>query len=240
MRFALLLVVVPFICSCSEKTMAVETGFLTKTITDADGSEHKYVVFVPKSYDAKTPTPLVVFLHGAGERGEDNEKQVAVGLGPVVRKQADTFPAIVVFPQAKRNWKLDESDLNRAIAELDAVEKEYNIDKSRVYATGLSMGGRGTWDIVCAQPDRFAAAAIICGFFDLDRADALAKIPTWFFHGEADPVVPVTTSRDAVAKLKELKADVRYNEYPEVQHDSWLNAYDEPELFTWLFAQKRK
>ncbi|MBX7167096.1 MAG: dienelactone hydrolase family protein [Pirellulales bacterium] len=221
------------------ESRAVETGFLSRSYQDAEGVEHKYVVFVPAAYDGNTPFPLIIFLHGAGERGTDNEKQVAVGLGPVVRKQAATFPAIVLFPQAEKSWMAGSPDLQRAAAELDRVEQDYRVDLTRVYATGLSMGGRGTWDLVASHPDRFAAAALICGFYNFDTIEPLAKIPTWFFHGDSDPVVPVRNSRQAHEKLKALNAAVQYTEYPGVKHDSWLQAYDTAELYTWLFAQRR-
>lgn len=238
MRIAVALLLATFVL-CPESAMAVETGFVERSYKDDAGAEHRYVVFVPKSYDGTKETPLVVFLHGAGERGTDNKKQVEVGLGPAVRRQADTFPAIVLFPQAEKTWVLDSDDQKRALAELAQVEAEFKVDRTREYVTGLSMGGRGTYDLIRAQPDRFAAAGIICGFFDLDAIEPVSKLPTWFFHGAADPVVSVKNSRDAVAKLKELGADVRYSEYPQVLHNSWIQAYDEPEFFTWLFSHQR-
>lgn len=233
------LIVLVLVLPSLNEVLAVETGFLTRAYQDAAGAEHKYVVFVPAAYDGQTAMPAVIFLHGAGERGTDNEKQVAVGLGPVVRKQAATFPAIVLFPQAEKSWMAGSPDLQRAAAELDRVEQEFRVDLDRVYVTGLSMGGRGTWDLVASHPGRFAAAAAVCGFYNFDTIEELAKIPTWFFHGAADPVVPVRNSQQASKMLRELRADVQYTEYPEVKHDSWIQAYDTAELYTWMFGKRR-
>lgn len=177
-------------------------------------------------------------MHGAGERGTNNWAQVEVGLGPVVRRQAESFPAIVFFPQARLDWSKDRPDLNRAMAEFGRVEQEFNIDPDRVYVSGISMGGRGTWDAVHLCPHRFAAAVPVCGFFDKAIAPLL-KLPLWFFHGADDSVVPVRHSRDAVSALRSAGAVVRYTEYHDVDHDSWVRAYDTPELFEWMFKQKR-
>ncbi len=216
----------------------VETGFLDRSYEDAAGERHQYVVFVPAAYDPEKPWPLIVFLHGAGERGTDNREQVSVGLGPVVRRQLDTFPALVLFPQARKDWLAMRPDLTRAIAELDRVEEEFNVAADRVYVTGLSMGGRGTWDMVHMCPDRFAAAVPICGFFN-DELAPFIDLPTWFFHGDADPVVSVGNSRKAVRALRAAGGNPRYTEFADVGHDSWLPAYDTPELIPWMLSQSR-
>ena len=214
------------------------TGFQHRSYHDDDGVEHGYSVFIPEAYNSATRWPAIFFMHGAGERGTNNRSQLEVGLAPVVRRQAESFPAIVFFPQARLDWSKDRADLNRAVAEFARVEQEFSIDPDRVYVTGISMGGHGTWDAVHLCPGRFAAAVPICGFFDRD-IEPMLKLPMWFFHGADDSVVPVHHSRDAVAALRSAGAVVRYTEYHEVDHDSWVRAYDAPELFEWMFKQRR-
>ena len=169
-------------------------GFLDRTIKDKDGKEAKYVLFVPDEYTGDKPIPLILFLHGSGETGTDGHKQAAVGLGPAVKKQeADGkhFPCFVVFPQSQnRTWRADSKDAQRALAILAAVQKEYKIDDKRLYLTGLSMGGFGTWSLAEKYPDRWAAIVPCCGGGDPAKAKEIKDIPCWVFQGEADPVVP--------------------------------------------------
>src|SRR5580704_15822410 len=178
---------------------AKKTGFLDLTFKDADGKEAKYVLFVPADYKNDKAYPCILFLHGSGEtldaaKPESNGKQAKVGLGPVVLKQEKTFPAFVIFPQSqKRTWAADSDDGKRAMAILEAVQKDYKIDDKRLYLTGLSMGGFGTWSFAAKYPDKWAAIVPICGaadFRDKDAAKAKAvaakikDIPCWCFHGE--------------------------------------------------------
>src|SRR5207244_7702516 len=121
-----------------------------------------------------------------------------------------------------------------------ALQKEFSIDPKRLYITGLSMGGYGTWDLISRHPELFAAAAPICGGGDEDQAEKIAKLPIWIFHGAKDQAVPVERSRNMVTALKKAGGEPKYTEYPDVGHDSWVRAYKDPELFAWLFAQKKK
>jgi len=218
---------------------AEEPGFTPRQYEDADGNVRRYQVYVPPGYCEAESWPLVVFLHGAGERGVDNEKQIAVGLAPAIRKHPDWVPAVVLLPQAQRTWQQGSADHQRLLEELARVEDEFNIDPARIYVTGLSMGGRGTWDLVKSLPEKFAAAVPICGFFDDEGLAAFQQVPSWFFHGDADEVVSVEQSRRIVDLLRQREADVRYTEYPEVGHHSWVPAYQEKELFDWMFRQRR-
>src|SRR5262249_37901732 len=144
----------------------VKTGFSNRVYKDKDG-EHKYVVFIPKDYKGDKAFPTILFLHGAGETGTDGEKQVKGGLGKAIKDRKEDLGFIVVFPQSeKRTWKADSDDGKRAMAILAEVEKEYKVDPKRVYLTGLSMGGGGTWSHAAAYPDRWAAIAPICGSGD--------------------------------------------------------------------------
>ena len=239
---------------------APETGFLNRTVA-VDGTTYRYVVFVPIEWTSNKKWPVVLFLHGAGERGDDGLMQSQVGLGGAIRVHSDRFPAIVVMPQCrKNNWWQAPSMEAQALAALDAAIKEFNGDAERTYLTGLSMGGYGTWDVAAKWPNRFAAIAPICGGIRLparvatqtgvpqsesadpyaDAAKKVGSVPIWVFHGGADPTVPVTESRKMVEALKALNADVKYTEYEGVGHNSWDKAYSEVEFPVWLFAQRLK
>jgi predicted peptidase len=212
-----------------------KTGFLDRTHGEA-----KYVLFVPHDYKGDKDYPLILFLHGAGERGADGEKPAKVGLGPAVRKREKTFPFFVVFPQAKSSWGANSADAKRALEILAAVQKEYKIDAKRVYLTGLSMGGFGTWGLAAKDPDRWAAIVPVCGGGDPATAKAIKDVPCWCFHGDADKAVPVGRSRMMIGALKEAGAKPRYDEYKGVGHNSWDKAYGTDELYEWLLMQKKK
>lgn len=217
------------------------TGFLDRVYKDADGKEAKYVVFVPHDYDAKKPWPCILFLHGSGESGVDGQKQAKVGLGPAIRKQEKAFPFFAVFPQSqKRNWRAGSDDANRALAILDEVQKSYQIDPKRIYLTGLSMGGFGTWSLAARYPDRWAAIVPICGGGNTGDAEKIKDIPCWCFHGDADRAVRVDLSRQMIDALKKAGASPKYTEYAGVGHNSWDQAYGTGELYDWLLMHKTK
>lgn len=236
----------------------VETGFLDRTVTVAD-QDHRYQVYVPHDYSASERWPVILFLHGAGERGSDGLLQTAVGLGDAIRRNPTRYPAIVVFPQAPTDSLWTGVPAEAAMAALDRTLEEFATDPSRVYLTGLSMGGHGSWYLAYRHPERFAAVAPVCGFverlFDMPRGAAvvpdgdgpsfetlarrLADIPVWIFHGEVDPVVPVEQSRRAAEALEAAGADVRYTELLGVDHEAWDPAYRSPAFADWLFAQRR-
>jgi predicted peptidase len=201
-----------------------------------------YLLYLPKDY-GKEPDkkwPVLVFLHGSGESGADLEKVKAHGP-PKLIAQGQDLPFIVVSPQAplvpRRGW--DVETLN---ALLDDVLAKHSTDTDRVYLTGLSMGGYGTWAWATANPERFAAIAPICGGGQARQAArALKNMPTWVFHGEKDTTVPVQESKDMVEALKKANAtEVKLTLYPEAGHDSWTVTYDNPELFSWLLAHTKK
>jgi predicted peptidase len=224
-----------------------ETGFIDRVYKDADGKEAKYVIFVPKNYDAKKASPLILFLHGSGESGSDGKKQVDTGLGKAIKAKEDSFPFIAVFPQSeKRNWKADSLDGKRALAILAEVEKEYKVDAKRVYLTGLSMGGYGAWSFAYAHPNKWAAIVPICGGADPKvgekaLAEKIKDIPCWCFHGDADKAVNVERSREIIKALKDAGAkNVEYTEYEKVGHNSWDKAYGTKELYEWLLKHELK
>jgi predicted peptidase len=224
-------------------TNAPAGGFSDRVFKDAEGKEFKYVLFVPHDYSPDKAWPVILFLHGAGERGDDGAAQVKVGLGPAVAKREKTFPAIAVFPQCSSGgtWRAESNsnDATRALQILAEVEKEYKIDANREYLTGLSLGGMGTWSIALKFPDRFAAIVPICGRGDTSQAAKIAQLPTWCFHGDEDRAVPVEGSRSMIAAMKDAGGHPKYTEYPGVGHNSWDQAYGTEELYTWLFQQKR-
>jgi predicted peptidase len=216
-----------------------KTGFVHKIHKGPDG-EAKYVVFVPSDYDGAKAFPVILFLHGSGSTGDDGQKQIKGGLAKRIRDQKEKFPFITVFPQAhQKGWGANKSGKS-AIAILDEVEKHYKTDKKRVYLTGLSMGGYGTWTLAAAYPDRWAAMAPICGGGDPKTAEKIKNIPCWCFHGDADPTVNVDKSRVMIKALKAAGADPKYTEYPGVGHNSWDQAYATGELYTWFLKHATK
>ena len=234
------------------------TGFVNRVHKSADGTEAKYVVFVPHDYRGDRPYPLILFLHGAGEWGTDGQKQVTVGLGSALRKREKTFPFLVVFPQSrKKTWPINPQDRRqlsdvlatwsdqdaegrRALAILAETVKDYRVDPERIYLTGISMGGFGTWSLAASHPDRWAAIAPICGGGDPQAAEKIARLPCWCFHGDADTAVPVNRSRDMMKALWEAGGHPNYTEYAGVGHNSWDKAYDTTDLYDWLLKHRLK
>ncbi|MBD3266835.1 prolyl oligopeptidase family serine peptidase [bacterium] len=194
-----------------------------------------YQLFLPKGYDAhgNKKWPLIFFLHGAGERGKDLEQVKKHGPPKLVQNDPH-FPFVVVSPQCPKGRWWNTTEL---ITLLDEIVGKYRIDENRIYLTGLSMGGFGTWRLALEHPNRFAAIAPICGGGQLFRVKRnLKNIPIWVFHGAKDSVVPVSESRRLVAALKEQGADVRYTEYPDANHDSWTESYANPKLYQWFLS----
>ena len=196
----------------------------------------EYLLSLPADYgQSRKSWPLVLFLHGSGESGNDLNK-VKVHGPPKLVDENGPFPFILVSPQSPgRGWNPDV--LN---ALLDSVMKKYRVDKDRVYLTGLSMGGYGTWALAAAHPEKFAALAPICGGGDPAEAGKLARLPIWVFHGAKDTTVPPKRSEEMVAALKAAAGgNPRFTLYPEAGHDSWTATYADPEFYKWLLAQKR-
>ena len=202
-----------------------------------------YLLFLPEGYGAEATKrwPLILFLHGAGERG-DNIWLVAKHGVPKIDTQQTSFPFIVAAPQCppKKIWSND-----LLLALLDEVETKYAVDTQRVYLTGLSMGGYGTWSLGLSRPERFAAIAPICGGGELitpllaNKSD-LVRLPVWAFLGAKDPTVPLAESERMVNYMKMIGGmEVKLTVYPEAKHDSWTQTYANPELFTWFLQHSR-
>lgn len=219
----------------------VKTGFVDKVFKNKDGTESKYVVFVPLDYKGDKPYPVILFLHGAGETKGGSKMPVEVGIGPAIKQREKTFPFITVIPQSeKRTWRAGSDDANRALAILAEVQKEYKTDPKRVYLTGLSMGGFGTWSLANEYPEKWAAIAPVCGGGDAKNVEKIKHIPIWCFHGDADKTVSVELSRTMIEALKKAGANPKYDEYEGVGHNSWDKAYGTDGLYEWLLDQKLK
>lgn len=221
----------------------------------------RYRIQYPLDYNPSKKYPLVLLLHGSGERGSDNEAQLKWG-GDLFADAGNRakFPAIVIFPQcpAGNGWSrltVNREDslrfhflsdtaptrpLEMVMQLLDSLVAAGNVNTKKIYVGGLSMGGMGTFEILWRKPHFFAAAFPICGAGDPAKLNIYArKFPIWIFHGDKDPAVPVANSRMMARELKAAGAKVTYTEYPGVGHDSWKNAFAEPELLPWLFSKKR-
>lgn len=248
----------------SATTQAQEFGFLDRSL-DLDGYARPYQIYVPPNYDSSKKWPIILFLHGAGEQGWDGYKQSTVGLGYAVRRYAQNFPAIVIFPQARPPFGWMDEDTEFAMQTLAAAEKEFSTDEDRVYLTGLSNGGYGSWKLAYKYPDRFAAALVICGFLSDDErynsdvplprfnpaiktnnknlhqalAERIQHLPVWIYHGDDDNVIDVDGSRKIYQELKNLGAPVKYTELPGFGHESWDVAYRSDSTMKWLFNQTR-
>jgi len=195
----------------------------------------QYLLYLPKEYDQQPSWPLLLFLHGAGERGDDLELVKKHGP-PKLIAAGQQFPCMVVSPQCPRNQWWEPVHL---LALLDELQRNYKVDADRIYVTGLSMGGFGTWELAGRAPQRFAAIAPICGGGEPRRARQFAQLPVWAFHGAKDTAVPVERSQAMIDALKENGGDPKFTIYPEAGHDSWTETYNNPEFFEWLLAQKR-
>ena len=219
-------------------TKNVQTGFLFQSLKDKP--QYTYVVYVPRNYDAKQDWPLILFLHGMGESGKDGQKQIAQGIGQAILWESQRWPAIVLMPQ-KPTYESAWEDHEPAVMEmLKLVRKEYSIDSKRIYLTGLSQGGHGTWVLGARHTDIWAALAPICGYGDpKEIAPKLAKMPIWTFHGDADGAVPVAQTQNMVAAVKEAGGDPKMTIYPGIDHNSWDKAYRESGLWEWMFKQKK-
>jgi len=221
---------------------AEKTGFVDKVFKNEDGHESPYVVFVPHNYDGTKEVPVILFLHGAGETKGGTAMPINQGIANHIKgKREKTFPAITIIPQAEtRGWGAEGPNAKRALAMLDATMKEYKCDAKRVYLTGLSMGGFGTWSVAFHHPDRWAAIVPICGGGDPKGAEKIKDIPCWVWHGDQDRAVKVDLSRQMVEALKKAGGSPRYTELAHIGHNSWDPAYASDDLYAWLFAQKKK
>ena len=251
---------------CSADRLAADTGFLDRQILFA-GQTYRYQVYVPVGYEPSNVWPVIVELHANGLQGTDGLKPTAFELGTLVRRQRDSFPVIIIFPQAPPGHFWEEPLMQQLVlAELEATEREFRTDANRVYLTGFSMGGLAAYRMAFRWPDRFAALFVVAGRvlfpnnaeflsrYQLDRqanvfpaapdpyaalAAHLRRLPMWIFHGTADDAIDVEQSRRLVGALKSLTSEVRYTELPGLGHNEAAEKAYDLEVFEWLFSQRR-
>lgn len=232
-------------------TLAQNTAekFDPRIFTREDGSRLPYRIFIPTGSE-NSPLPAIIYLHGSGGLGIDNLKQISGGntqgthlwIRPEIQARQQV---IVIAPQlpAGSEWAAVDSDLTiggmLVLDLIDTLIREKRIDADRIYLVGQSLGGFGVWDLISKRPDVFAAAIALCGGGRPDHIAAARTVPIWAFHGAQDTAVPVQRSREMVAALEKADGTVKYTEYPAAGHDIWTQAFAEPELPTWLFANAR-
>jgi predicted peptidase len=244
-----LLLTLVAICSAMEVNAQSSNNPVTTATLDWNATHTgklQYLLYLPHDYDKSSSKrwPLMLFLHGAGERGTDVQRVAIHGPLSLV-KQGTNFPFIIVAPQCP----VGELWQNEPLLQLlDRITENYAVDTNRVYLTGLSMGGYGTWKLGLAHPERFAALAPICGGGNMidvilgprDKPDEFKRLPIWAYHGAKDDVVPLDESERMINQLKKLGLkDVTLTVYPEAKHDSWKQAYADPKFYEWLLKQSR-
>lgn len=250
------------VLSACASTRASDKGHFVERSVTVEGHTSRYQVFVPANAAAQRGAlPVVLFLHGSGERGSDGVKQTEAGLGPHLRSHARDFPALVVLPQVPEDEEWSGINNRIALAALDATIAEFGADPQRQYLTGMSMGGYGSWNIALDHPTRFAAIVPVCGAVLAPRAvratllvesvagkadpyaamaSQLKATPIWMFHGAKDDVVLPEDDRRLKAAFDQAgAADVRYTEYPQGNHNAWDATYADAAMWKWLFAQRR-
>lgn len=252
--FLPLIFLAPVVCAATSQkdSKSAADGFIAGIHHGKNGETMKYRLFVPPGYDPLQPYPIVLWLHNAAARGTDNLAQISETnyLGAhawTTGENSQKYHAFVLAPQASdtNGWSKPRGretppDLRMALEILDAVEAKYHIDRERVYVAGESMGGEGVWRALATDPHRFAAAVALCGYGETWEIPHIAKIPVWVFQGEMDPVVEVHRARDWVAELKKAGGSPKYTEYPDIEHNVWDIAFNEPTLVDWLFSHRRK
>ena len=234
--------------------------YRSETFAGPSGNQISYRILAPGKLETNQKYPLVLFLHGAGERGNDNKKQLVHAAAEFASKsRMEQFPAFVVFPQCPDGQRWVESDWSlpsgsgefeaapskpmATVLELvDSLVQQLPVDPHRLYVTGLSMGGQGSWFAAAHQPHRFAAMLEVCGGGDPTWANDYAGIPIWAFHGQDDGVVPISRAREMVVALAQAghAPELRYTEYPGVGHNSWTQTFKRDDVFEWLFSQRKR
>lgn len=240
-----------FMCTLLLQTEAQKDSAAFARLQYITGSDTlPYRFLKPRKTQPDTKYPLIIFLHGAGERGTNNEGNIK-HIKDMVTNNANRmkYPCFVIAPQCPKKQQWIEAynapasvkptaPMQQFVDLLEQVLKEYPIDQSRIYITGVSMGGYGTWELIARYPHKFAAAVPVCGGGDLKTIPTIKHIPIWAFHGSQDRLVPPEKSRRMIKGLQEAGAQPGYTEYPEVDHPSWVHAYKDPFLMIWMFRQK--
>ena len=229
--------------------------FKKAVFTSQNQEKLPYRLLYPLSYDPIKKYPLVLFLHGAGSQGDDNESQLMEVPQVLLKASADSkYACFVLAPQCRKEdawaWfpkyplcetaKEPSKSCRLTLDLIDGLIAKLPIDQQRIYVTGLSLGGEGTFDMITQRPHFFAAALPVCGIADSSKVNLMKHTPLWIFHGDSDEINSVEYSRNLVKAFKRQGLNCRYSEYAGVKHDSWTRAYQEPELLKWMFNQKLK
>ena len=235
----------------------IARAFSAEMLESADGYSMPYRLYIPKNYDCGEMYPVLIFLHGAGERGNDNKKNVAVAIPHVFDDpESPARRSIIIVPQCPedRQWVytpwehgcysvagvVESRECEAVLEILDNVKAAYNVDTSRIYITGISMGGFGTWDLMARHSKLFAAGMPVCGGGDPAMAKALATIPIRTFHGDLDTAVPTEGTREMYAAVKAAGGKIKYTEFEDMGHGIWDTVYSDADNIRWLFSQTRK
>lgn len=225
--------------SCATRVQPPVVSSQIESTFETDIPRHmsgNYLMYLPERYDrSQQRWPLILFLHGSGQRGNNLQAVKKHGLPRVVETKRD-FPFIVISPQCPAGKEWSSEYLNEL---LDDIIGHYRVDPNRVYLTGLSMGGDGVWDLAARHPEKFAAIAPVCGSGNPSRARSLRNVPTWVFHGALDREVPPASSQAMVNALKRAGGTVKFTLYPKAGHNCWDETYSNPELYRWLLQQRR-
>jgi predicted peptidase len=254
-RYIFIMFLIPVMLSTS-KTKAQDANLFEKKIfLSKPGDTLLYRLLRPLKCDSSLKYPLVLFLHGAGERGRDNTAQLKNGaLYFSTNLARKIIPCYVIAPQCPPGFRWVEVDwklpshiqpkqpsiyLARTMLLVDSLVKKLNIDTNRIFITGLSMGGFGVWDAISRWPNKFAAAVPVCGGGDTAEASVIKNIPIWAFHGNLDKVVMTSRSRDMIAAIRKAGGNPKYTEYQATGHNAWDKAYTDMEMYQWLFSQTK-
>ena len=213
------------------------TGFVRHDV-DFDGERHKLWVFLPKDYNPTRTYPAIVFLHGLFEAGSDGTGALSAGLGPVIARDPDDWPFVVLFPQSGGTWRGPRRE-RLVMRSLDWAERHYAIDRGRVILAGLSYGGLGTWQIGARHAERFAALVPVSGLRDLACADDLVGTPVWAFHNRGDPIINSHGSAQMCERIAQLGGRARYTAFDRIGHDCWDRAIAQTDLLDWMLRQQR-
>jgi predicted peptidase len=229
MRF---LIIVLLLAGCTRQKFDFDdsgTGFVMKSV-QFRGENRKYCLYVPENYHNRTKWPLILFFHGSGERGLDGKKPCKVGLGLSVLNNPSYFPCLVLMPQESEDLE------NPWEPALEQTLEDYSIDSSRIYLTGISVGGTAVWIAAERYPERFAALMPVCGRSHPEGIGCYLDKPVWIFHGTDDKIIPVVESRLMYRLIHENGGDARYTEFPNAGHECWDKVYQDEEVIEWLLG----
>jgi predicted peptidase len=241
MKHILITTIAAVVLVVAEEGNAYALDFIKTEFKAPSGNVLRYAIMKPEKVKTEETYPLVISLHGSGGRGKNNWERnchANVALGKSERRKQ--YPCYVIAPTVKKSQRWNGETLKTLFELISSLQTKHAIDPDRIYVTGQSMGGYGTFAAITLRPKLFAAAAPVCGGGRTELAKQIAQIPIWVFHGAKDPTVPVERSREMVEALKKAGGTPTYTEYPDVRHNAWTRAYEDNKFWKWLFSQYRK